>query len=83
MVASPSLAVGRRKGRVRTTEPMRWVCLSMHLSPEVLISCVFQGVLDARTSKKILDLAKDQKAEIEEDDWEDEESEVEDEPING
>ena len=39
-------------------------------------------MLDAKTSKKILELAKDQKAEIDEDDWDDEESET-DEPING
>jgi hypothetical protein len=40
-------------------------------------------VLDAKTSKKILQLAKDQQEEIGEDEWEDEEDEVSNEPLNG
>jgi hypothetical protein len=38
-----------------------------------------KGILDAKTSKKILDLARDQKVEIEEDEWVDDEEE----PLNG
>jgi len=43
-------------------------------------------VLDTKTSKKILELAKDQQNEIEEEDWEEEEEEGEEaepEPLNG
>lgn len=44
-----------------------------------------QEVLDTKTSKKILELARDQQNEIEEDDWEDEEEEEEAKPesLNG
>lgn len=41
-----------------------------------------KDVLDAKTSKKILELARDQKAEIEENEWVDEED-GEEEPLNG
>ena len=43
-------------------------------------------MLDTKTSKKILELAKDQQNEIEEEDWEEEEEEGEEaepEPLNG
>lgn len=40
-------------------------------------------MLDAKTSRKIIELAKDQKAEIEGEEEDDEDEEAEDEPING
>lgn len=38
--------------------------------------------MDAKISKKILELAQDQKAEIEEDEWVDDDEDA-DEPLNG